>query len=271
MLYDNHLHTAFSGDSDAPAEDMILAAKAKGLRGITITDHLDYDFPEEPNIFLLDLPDYTSKISDLAKRYTDEKFEVLRGIELGLQRSCSDKNQKVISEYDFDFCIGSTHLVCGEDPYYPKFWSERDMISTCRIYYEEILKNISDCPKVDSIGHLDYAFRYAPVLDKTEIEDTYSRYSDVVDEILNLIIKNDIALEVNTGSFRSGLKYPNPCPSILKRYHELGGKLLTLGADAHKTADIAAHFDDIPELLKDCGFNSYYVYKKHVPVEMGLS
>lgn len=270
MLYDSHMHTAFSGDSEADAVDMIMAAKAKGLSGVTITDHLDYDFPEEPNIFLLDLPDYYAKISDLSKKYSEDGFEVLKGIELGLQPSCIAKNKEVISGYDFDFCIGSTHLVQGQDPYYPKFWTERDMISTCQIYYEEILQNILGCLDVDAVGHLDYAFRYAPVLDKTEIEDTYTRYSDVVDEILNVIIKNDIALEVNTGSFRSGLKYPNPGPLIVRRYRELGGRLITLGADAHKPADIAAHFEEMADYLKQCGFKSYYVYKKHIPVEIDL-
>lgn len=270
MLYDNHMHTSFSGDCDVPAEEMIMAAKEMGLSGVTITDHLDYDFPEEPNIFLLDLPDYVSKLEELSKRFTSDDFEVLKGIELGLQPACISRNEEVISSYDFDYCIGSTHLVFGEDPYYQSFWAGRDIQATGEVYFKSILQNITDCPKIDAVGHLDYAFRYAPVADRSELDDTYTAYADIVDEILKVIIRNDIALEVNTGSFRSKMNYPNPCPLTLKRYKELGGKLITLGADAHSTEWIGSHFKETVELLKECGFDRYHIYRKHAPYEIKI-
>lgn len=37
--YDLHVHTSYSGDCRCPVKDVIRAAKAKGLRGIGITDH----------------------------------------------------------------------------------------------------------------------------------------------------------------------------------------------------------------------------------------
>ena len=51
-LWDTHMHSQFSGDSEAPQEEMISSAIEKGLAGICFTDHLDIDYPEEPNIFL---------------------------------------------------------------------------------------------------------------------------------------------------------------------------------------------------------------------------
>ncbi len=50
-LWDTHMHSQFSGDSEAPQEEMISSAIEKGLAGICFTDHLDIDYPEEPNIF----------------------------------------------------------------------------------------------------------------------------------------------------------------------------------------------------------------------------
>ena len=55
MLWDTHMHSQFSGDSHTPQEDMIAAAKQKNLKGICFTDHLDIDYPDEPETFLLDL------------------------------------------------------------------------------------------------------------------------------------------------------------------------------------------------------------------------
>ena len=48
MLWDTHMHSQFSGDSHTPQEDMIAAAKQKNLKGICFTDHLDIDYPDEP-------------------------------------------------------------------------------------------------------------------------------------------------------------------------------------------------------------------------------
>ena len=54
MFWDNHMHSNFSGDSDAAPIDMINAARAKKLRGITFTDHMDLDYPPKYGFFELD-------------------------------------------------------------------------------------------------------------------------------------------------------------------------------------------------------------------------
>ena len=66
---DFHMHTAFSTDSDTPAEEMILGAIDKGLETICITDHHDQDFPyyEEmgEGAFLLEMDSYVKKLCEL--------------------------------------------------------------------------------------------------------------------------------------------------------------------------------------------------------------
>ena len=69
MLWDTHMHCAFSGDSDADPELMIQSAIEKQLDGICFTDHLDYDYPEEPELFLLDFPAYQERIFSLKEKY----------------------------------------------------------------------------------------------------------------------------------------------------------------------------------------------------------
>ena len=53
MLWDTHLHTRYSGDSTAEPEDMVQAALQHGLDGICFTDHIDYDYPKEPELFFI--------------------------------------------------------------------------------------------------------------------------------------------------------------------------------------------------------------------------
>ena len=58
MLWDTHMHTHFSGDSDADPRQMIAAAEGAGLAGLCFTDHLDYDYPDDKDLFLLDFDSY---------------------------------------------------------------------------------------------------------------------------------------------------------------------------------------------------------------------
>ena len=100
MLWDTHMHTHFSGDSDADPEQMILAAKARGLSGLCFTDHLDYDYPEEPELFLLDFSSYKKEIHLLQEKY-EEHFPVLFGVELGLQPQAAEKNREAAGACPF--------------------------------------------------------------------------------------------------------------------------------------------------------------------------
>ena len=44
---DFHLHSSFSGDCDAPMDQMIQSGIAKGLQSMCFTEHNDFDFPED--------------------------------------------------------------------------------------------------------------------------------------------------------------------------------------------------------------------------------
>ena len=49
ILWDCHMHSSFSADSDTPMESMIQRAIELGIQGITFTEHLDPDYPATPD------------------------------------------------------------------------------------------------------------------------------------------------------------------------------------------------------------------------------
>lgn len=263
MLWDTHMHCNFSADSDADPLDMIKSAKSKGLAGITFTDHYDYDYPTEYGDFYLDIDNYYPTMKKIAEAQSDDSFTILNGLEVGIQPHIVSECNETVGSFPYDFIIGSTHLVDKGDPYFESFWKRGSEDALLKRYYECILENITVFTNFDTLGHLDYAFRYAPT--KANRINTYLPYTDVIDAILERIIKLDKALEVNTAAFRKGMGAPNPAPSIIKRYKELGGKLITIGADAHYPKDVAADFDKLPDLLNECGFTEYVVYKNRKP------
>ena len=74
----------------------------------------------------------------------------------------------------------------------------------------------------------------------------------------------------NSAGFKYGLGVPNPENYVLKRYHELGGEIITVGADAHKPEHVAYDFDKVSNILKDAGFMYYTVFENRVPAFIKL-
>ena len=50
----------------------------------------------------------------------------------------------------------------------------------------------------------------------------------------------------------------------------LGGRLVTLGSDAHSHENIGRGFDKFSATLKDCGFTHYHYYKNRQPQAVAL-
>lgn len=261
MLWDTHMHSQYSGDSDAPQDTMIQAAIEKHLGGICFTDHLDIDYPDEPDLFLLDLPNYTASVLALQSQY-GERFPIRFGIELGLQPHLAALHSDILTQYPFDFVIGSSHVVHGLDPYYPKFYEGRSEEECYLEYFTSILENIKAFDGFDVYGHIDYVVRYGP--NRNE-QYSYQKYRDIIDEILSLLIEKGKGIEINTGGFKYGLGHPNPTEDIIARYRELGGEIITIGADAHKPEHVAFDFDKVPQILKDAGFKYFTVFKERKP------
>ena len=262
ITYDNHMHSAFSGDSETPMPEMIEAAIKRGLSTITFTDHIDWDFKEQPGLFDLDYDAYIPAVKKYQKEYARD-IEILLGVELGLQPHLAGRHREFLKTHEFDYIIGSSHIVHGVDPYYPKFFEGRSEREAYMEYFESVIENLEVFDDFDSYGHLDYVIRYGP---NKDAEFSYKGYSDIIDEILKKLIGMDKALEINTGAFRCGLSHPNPHEDIVRRYLELGGKYITLGADAHRTEHIGLNYENLPGILADCGVREVAVFKNRRPV-----
>jgi nicotinate phosphoribosyltransferase len=134
-------------------------------------------------------------------------------------------------------------------------------------YFESILDNLHSGADFDVYGHIDYVVRYGP--DKNKYY-SYEKYADIIDAILKEIISQGKGIELNTAGFKYGLDHPNPTEDVLKRYHELGGEIITVGADAHKPEHVAYDFDKVSNILKDAGFMYYTVFENRVPAFIKL-
>lgn len=261
---DCHVHSLFSSDSSTPVEEMIEKAISLGFDTFYLTDHMDYDYPvsEDGLDFLFDAEKYFETLNALKEKY-QKQIELRIGIELGLkaEQATQQKIEQLVSSYPFDLIIGSTHLVHNVDPYDSVFWKDRSEETCLRDFFKATYENIKANPYVSVLGHLDYAIRYSP---SKGADFSYEQYKDCIDPILEFIIEHNIALEVNTCGYRY-VGAPNPSADIIRKYLTLGGKMISIGSDAHAPKFYASQFKQAEELLSSLGCTHYTIFKQGEP------
>lgn len=271
---DCHMHTEFSTDSQASVRSMLDAAAECGLDAVCITDHMDLDFPpQEGEViapgetpFLFDADAYFRTLAPLKEAYGG-RLDVRIGIEIGLQPHLGERYRELVRDYPFDYVIGSVHLIRGLDPYYGKFFEGRPDAEAYREAFRETLRCLDGVSDFDALGHLDYVVRYG----KYQAEEySYRMFADEIDAILKKLIDMGKALEMNTAGLKYGLGFPNPHPDVMRRYRELGGESVTVGADAHRPEHVGYDFSLAADILKSCGFRYYTEYIGRRPVSVKI-
>lgn len=261
MRADVHMHCGFSNDSETRPEDMVESAIAKGLSVICFTDHYDKDNLDWGDEAIFDVESYFQKMMALQEEYRD-RIDIRIGAEIGMQPYLAEYYQNFMAQHPFDFVIGSVHSVLEHDVALDFFQKHSDP-EGYKIYFEEMLQDVQKIKSYDVLGHLDYIVRYSNQGSKGfNLND----YMDIIEEILKQVIAHGKGIEMNMSGLKYGLGAPHPQPEIIKRYRELGGEIITVGADGHIPEHIAYDYHLADDILKSCGFKYYTEFKGRKPV-----
>ena len=261
MRADVHMHCGFSNDSETRPEDMVESAIAKGLTVICFTDHYDKDNLDWGDEEIFDVESYFQKMIELQEEYRDQ-IDIRIGAEIGMQPYLAEYYQNFMAQHPFDFVIGSVHSVLEHDVALDFFQKHSDP-EGYKIYFEEMLQDVQKIKSYDVLGHLDYIVRYSNQGSKGfDLND----YMDIIEEILKQVIAHGKGIEMNMSGLKYGLGAPHPQPEIIKRYRELGGEIITVGADGHIPEHIAYDYHLADDILKSCGFKYYTEFKGRKPL-----
>lgn len=249
---DFHIHTEFSADSNLKLEQLIAKAKQLNYSIIAITEHFDLT-PSE--LFNWGLPSL-NRYQKFVQKFKNEtsNLQILCGLELGELHRCSELATSILNHYKPDITIGSVHVLPDETNLSIKFdfdLTEELIIS----YYAENLKLVKH-GGFDILGHLGVYKRYL----QAEPDETCAE--KMIEETLKTIIQKEIALEVNYSGLSKPLKDIVPNQKVLKLYKKLGGKLITLGSDAHSLTAFDLNRDTAIKKVKKAGFMQS-AYKKN--------
>lgn len=254
---DMHTHTGFSDDCYIPMEDMLESAAESGVRTLAVTDHYDPGYPDPEFPFLIDFARYQKELSAAKEQYAD-RMEILSGLEAGIMHGQFEAANEVIDAFPYDFILGSFHCHRGEDLYTYDYTAVDGpaLLENFYIYMHDCLRGFDN---YDVVGHFSILDRYIGKL------YDYSPFEDIIDEILKLIVQKGKGIEINTSSFKYGTGTWLPRESILRKYRELGGEILTFGSDAHAPEYYRFHFDDAAELARSLGYKYHCIFRERKP------
>lgn len=273
---DCHSHSTCSLDGRSPMEAMCERALELGLYYYTVSDHCEcnrYEFDEEEYAlghetgYRQVVRKAWAEMDQCARRFPG--LRLCRGIELGQPMQDLSAAEDALDGRDYDFVIGSLHNVSGERDFYhlgeekpcPERWD-----SLFSQYFREISEMIQ-WGKFDTLAHITYPLRY---LSAPGQAPSFASHQEELDAVLAALAQSGKALEMNTSRLLRPGAPKLPDLEIFTRYRELGGKLVTLGADAHCTEDLAQGIDLGMEILKEAGFTEFAVFVGREPVLLPL-
>ncbi len=258
-MFDYHMHTRVSYDSETDPKDMVQAAVKAGLKEICFTDHLDYG-PSWDGVTKLtfETADYNANYDNLT---APEGLLIRRGFEFGMTPDNQEDLKRDLARRPFDFVIGSVHFVDGFDPYFEPFWQNQSAETACKRYLETTLECVKAHSDFDVLGHLTYISKCAA---NPNPPIQYEDFPDLIDEILKTLVKKGKGMEINTSGLDSrGVFLPDEI--MLRRFKELGGKIITVGSDAHTPDRVGQHMDKALALAKEL-FGGVYTFAERKPI-----
>lgn len=257
-MFDFHMHSRVSFDGHDTGLAMAQAAKAAGLKEICFTDHLDYDPLGKMGILAFDTDAYNREYDNLEV----PGLTIRRGMEFGMTPENLPRFRQDLQRRPFDFVLGSVHFVDDLDVYFAEYWQDKTIFQAERRYLESTLECIRIHDDFDVLAHLTYIAKarchpaHRPV--------PYDAHREVIDEILRTLAARGKGLELNTsGMERSGDFLPTR--DIFRRFRELGGEIVTVGSDAHRSNRVGQHSAEACALLSDI-FGHVCTFQNRQPV-----
>ncbi len=272
-LYDQHLHSFHSFDCKTEPAHNVETAIAKGLAGLTFTEHFDTHPDDWPGC-IYDDEAYSTTIENLRKQYGDRVF-IGKGIEVCFQPSRMDFILEFLANHLFDVVLLSVHYFGEKAVHVRESWEGVTAAEGTRTYLEKVLDAARFCVRLhrdrgrvfDVLSHMDFVKRYTQRWLGTH---DMTPHAKLFDEILRACLAADLTPEINTSTLRQGLGESMPGPAAVIRYGQLGGRAMSLGSDAHKAPDIGADFNHAVELLRAAGIDKTVVFQRRERVEVSI-
>jgi len=239
-VVDYHVHSQFSFDGRSSIDQMCRHAVELGITDIGFCEHVEFD-PGDAAFGFLDYEKYSEAIDEARSSYGN-RLRIRKGLEIGYEEKRERDIRDWLDVRKTDFLIGSIHYVnnVANDP--PQGWASMRSSALTHGYFSGVRKTV-ESGLFDIVGHFDLIREYvAPNQYKP------SKVSQLVDQILGLMVSNGTYLEINS---RRRVHDTVPSNDLIQRYLSLGGKRFSFGSDAHSNDDLGVGIVEAMSLVKN--------------------
>lgn len=262
---DCHTHTHCSPDGADSASMMVQAAVRSGLYAVAITDHCECNLYRKEGYDEVIRRSYLETKKAAVSNYG--KIRVLTGIELGQPLQDLSAAEDALGMGDLDFVLASVHNIRGREDFYFMDYQKENIGSLLNAYLDEMLEMV-EWGQFDSLAHLTYPLRY--IIGEAGIPVDFSIFDYKVDRILRRLAETGEALEVNTAGLRQKIGITSPSLHLVRRFHEYGGKYVTVGSDSHRWKDVGAGVLEGLQVIQQAGFTHYTIFENRKPTLIPL-
>ena len=241
-MFDCHLHSRVSFDGRETGLDIAETALSRGIREICFTDHIDYQPDLEVQTMVFDPDAYHREYDGLEV----SGLVINRGMEFGMTSDNAPLFREHLKHHSYDFVLGSVHFVDNLDVYFSPYWEGKTLWEAERRYLEETLACVSVHDDFDVLAHLSFLSK-APA-NASHLPLYYRDHREILDEILRTLVRKGKGLEMNTSGVDTCGGFL-PTADFFRRFHELGGEIVTVGSDAHRCNRVGQYTFDACEIL----------------------
>jgi histidinol-phosphatase (PHP family) len=262
---DYHLHSReFSCDAHSSMAEMCRAAVEAGLEEIAITDHLD-GHPGDACHGYYRAAAYFEELARCRELFAP-RLTIRAGVEVGDVHRFPEAICPVVRSHDYDFAIGSVHWIDDVAPFGEAFFRAHDAAFAFGGYFREALA-LAKADAFDVLGHIDMPKREGAAFYGPFCADDYC---DALREILRTLVERGKGIEINTSGWRRAADECCPGLPVLKWYAELGGEILTIGSDSHRTEHVGLFRARALALAKEAGLRWLSTFERRRPIQHRL-
>lgn len=240
--YDYHIHANVL-HPDSKAEDFIMRAIEVGLDEMCITDHAPFpQFKAGDRIPEGATGRYCARVRELAEKYSD-RIRIKCGMEIDYHPTLIPQIEEVLSEGDFDYVIGSSHLhIPGMIGTPLNELTADEYVGIC---FENNLNAVRS-GYFNTIAHIDMYRWIVSRQDRFGLKTTefdLTKHTALIREVFSEMEKRGVNLEVNTHLMSNGdvaRAYPAAELTAIASEYDLSYRF---GSDAHRAEAVAHGFE----------------------------
>ena len=270
-LIDYHVHERHSGDAKKTRViDIVRAAKSRNVNEIAFTTHLVTAGPAEGfGIKADEIEEYFDEIYAAQ----EESEALLRvGLEVDYFPAEERRLESLLSEYPFDFVLGSVHVVNGREIASGKdsasFFEGRPLTEAVSEYFE-VWKKAVQSGLFDVMAHPDYFKKHLQLFRPQPL--TWRELKPYALDAIQSLADFGVGYEVNTSCMRHGAGEFFPVKEFVEAAYKIGVKRVTVGSDTHIPETLGYRISDALSCLYDAGYRRVDLYRGRKSIGVDIS